>query len=63
MKIILNGKDTEIKENMSIEELEESLKIPVKAIVAEINGKIAADFSLKLKEGDVLELIRLVGGG
>ena len=66
MKIKLNGKEKEIAESASLEYLINELKLRDTPIVAEISGKIIQpeDYaSTIIKEGDVVELIRFVGGG
>lgn len=63
MKIHLNGQKVEILNPCTVFQLIEEKKIPLTGIVAELNGEILTDFSKKLKEGDILELIRMVGGG
>ena len=66
MKIKLNGKEKEIVENTSVENLVNELKLKDTPIVAEISGKIIKPenySSTILEEGNIVELIRFVGGG
>ncbi len=66
MKIKLNGKEKEIAENSSLETLVDQLNLRDTPIVAEICGKIIKPenySSTIINEGDVVELIRFVGGG
>jgi len=48
---------------ISLRDLLKEKNIPEQAIVAELNGSILTDFTSLLKEGDHLEIIRMVGGG
>jgi len=66
MKIKLNGKEKEIVENTSVENLVNELKLKDTPIVAEISGKIIKPenySSTILEKENVVELIRFVGGG
>lgn len=66
MKISLNGKNKELPTEFTVEELVQSLKIDPETLVAEVNKTIIQhqDFASKnLQDGDVVELIRFVGGG
>lgn len=66
MKIILNGKDTELEKNITITELLQNLKIHSKVVVVEINGNIVEKDNFDntfIKENDKVEVVRFVGGG
>ncbi len=66
MKITLNGKEKEIAENTSLSTLIDELKLKDTPIVAEISGKIIKpkDYSSTIfEDGNIVELIRFVGGG
>jgi len=66
MKITLNGKEKTITENTSLSNLVDELKLKDSPIVAEVVGKIIKpeDYStLILEDGNIVELIRFVGGG
>lgn len=66
MKIICNGKESEIGEGVSIEKLLGQLSLNPDTVVVECDGKIVLRENyaeLLLHEGAVLELIRFVGGG
>jgi len=66
MRINLNGKEKEIAEATSLTDLIDELKLKDSPIVAEICGKIIKpeDYSvLILEDGNIVELIRFVGGG
>ena len=65
MKIRLNGKDKTVM-NESLKEFLGELGIDLKYIVIEINGEIIARESHEthvLNEGDVVEIIKFMGGG
>ena len=66
MKIKLNGKEKEIAENSSLENLIDELNLRNTPIVAEVSGKIISPENYSetiLQEEDTVELIRFVGGG
>ena len=66
MNIILNGKKTEIEKPFTIMELLESKGIDHEKVIIEYNYDILIrdDWSKTvLKENDVIEVLRFVGGG
>jgi len=66
MKIIINGKEKEIKENSTIKELLNSLEIFDKTMAVAVNMKIVKKDNwnnYKLKENDKIEALNFVGGG
>jgi sulfur carrier protein len=66
MKLICNGKPMALREGMSLEELILELELDPDTVVAECDGQIAQreQYSARiLKDGEVVELIRFVGGG
>ena len=66
MKIILNGEEKEIKEEITITSLLAGLKLNSDITVVEINSEIIDKNKyeeVKIKENDAVELIRFVGGG
>lgn len=66
MNIILNGKKTEIEKPVTIMELLESKGIDHEKVIIEYNYDILIrdDWSKTvLKENDVIEVLRFVGGG
>lgn len=66
MRVIVNGKETELPEALSGAALLERLGVPAAALVAEVNGAVLslAQFTiLAIRDGDVIELVTLVGGG
>ncbi len=67
MKLVINGKDTQSKDNLSVTELlaEQEIKVPG-MISVEINGSILrrTEFdNTSLKEGDKVEVLYFMGGG
>jgi thiamine biosynthesis protein ThiS len=66
MKLMLNGKEREVANGISLIGLLESLQIRPGRVVVERNREIVARDSFsttKLTEGDVLEIVHFVGGG
>lgn len=66
MKIILNGKEKEIKENEIISDLLKELNIKEKMVAVEINLKIIDKKEFKnvfIKENDKIEIVHFMGGG
>lgn len=62
MKIILNGKEENIKESTTTLELIESKGLNPNKVIVELNGEILQTES-PLNNGDKVELIHMVGGG
>ncbi len=66
MNLIINGKDKIVSENLSVETLLKELSVNPKTVVVERNGEILNKESypeIQLLEGDVIEIIRFMGGG
>ncbi|EKD28287.1 MAG: Thiamine biosynthesis protein ThiS [uncultured bacterium] len=66
MQIKLNGKNENIENVDTITDLLFKFSINQKTVVVEVNSKITGykDFDkVSLKEGDVVEIIRFMGGG
>lgn len=66
IRLEVNGKQLEFTQELMGAELLDALSIPRATVVAELNGKIVprAEFlECILADGDVLELVTLVGGG
>ena len=66
IKIKLNGKTKLIAENLKIETLISSLKIPIKKVAIELNQEILDKKKLKkikLKNNDRIEIVHFIGGG
>ena len=66
MKVVVNGKEHEFQENITLQEVLELLQIADKVMAAAINMEIVKKekwSSQILQEGDKLELLDFVGGG
>lgn len=66
MKVILNGKEKEIKENETISDLLKELNIKEKMVAVEINLKIIDKKEFKnvfIKENEKIEIVHFMGGG
>ncbi|GBE03373.1 sulfur carrier protein ThiS [bacterium BMS3Abin09] len=66
MKLVINGTDTEIEDNLTITGLLESFEIDPNRVAVEVNLKIIkrSDFGEhQLNEGDTVEIVNFVGGG
>ena len=65
MKLVLNGKDREVNATQ-VEELVAELGLPLAAALVEHNGTalLRSEWSATtLRDGDRLEMIRMVAGG
>ena len=66
MKIILNGKEKELTNTISLTEVVNQYSTNHPRVVAEVNGEIVKNLQwdkTKIKNGDVIELVNVVGGG
>ncbi len=66
MKIILNGKTVDVEEGLSVADLVKRRKFNSNVIIVEYNYEVIkkeAWAQTRLKEGDRLEVLQLVGGG
>lgn len=64
--VVINGESKEIKPDMSIVELLAFLKLNSRALAVEVNNELKprdSHESTLIQEGDVLEIVTLVGGG
>ena len=62
----LNGKEKLIVENLSVQNLIEDLKIPIKKVAIELNHEIIDKKKLnkiKIKKNDRIEIVHFIGGG
>jgi len=65
MKLVLNGQDREVRATQ-VEELVAEIGLPLAAALVEHNGTalLRSEWTMtKLKDGDRLEIIRMVAGG
>lgn len=66
VQILCNGRQQDIDQGTTLADLLADLELPADSVVAEINQKIIDRDqyeTLKLTQGDQVELIRFVGGG
>lgn len=66
INITLNGEDKALEREMTVRELVEHLNIPQVAMAVEINLKIVkkTDFdTVRVTQGDRVEIVTFVGGG
>jgi sulfur carrier protein len=66
MQIILSGEQVELGSPLSLNELIDRYDMKRETVVVEINGELPdkSDYdNIRTSEGDVIELIRFVGGG
>ena len=66
IKIRLNGKIRVISKNLSVQNLVNEFKIPVKKVAIELNEEILNKKILKkikLKKNDKIEIVHFIGGG
>ena len=66
MKIIINGEEREVNEGTTVSQLLEEMKTPAVGIAVERNQEIVSRSlhpTTVLEEGDILEIVKMVGGG
>jgi len=66
MKIIINGEEREFKDNSTIEDILQKLKIRDKVMASAVNLEVVKESDWKnfsLKDGDKVEFLQFVGGG
>ncbi len=66
IKIKVNGKLKQIKENTTLLNLINNLKIPIKKVAIEVNQEIIDKKKLNiiiLKKNDKIEIVHFIGGG
>ncbi len=66
MQVTLNGENRDVKEGLTVLALLEDLELQPEAMVVQRNDSVIErnDFATtQLEEGDVIELVRFVGGG
>ena len=66
IKIKVNGKIKNISYNLTLHELINDLKIPIKKVAVEHNNTIVDKKKikkLKLKNSDIIEIVHFIGGG
>ena len=66
IKLIVNGKPCELKKPLKLQEYLDSLGIKIRFVAVARNGHVLnrRDFKLiDLNDGDVLEIVKAIGGG
>ncbi len=66
MTVIINGEKKEIDDSLNLLEVVQLFSQHNQAIIVELNGIIIKkdkSSDITLKEGDIVELIQMVGGG
>jgi thiamine biosynthesis protein ThiS len=65
-KIMVNGKERAISDNTTVEKLLQELNVQPQGIAVELNREIVPKSryaETALKDGDVVEIVRMMGGG
>lgn len=66
MKLIVNGKEVELAEGLSLTDFLQARGLDLRMIVVEYNGEILPRekvASVRLQEGDHLEIVQMTAGG
>ena len=66
IKIKVNGKNKTITDKLTLYQLINDLKIPIKKVAIELNKEIIDKKKIrkiKLKNTDVIEIVHFIGGG
>lgn len=66
MRITVNGEDVDVDSAVSVDEFLARRGVPLVQVAVELNGKVvrrAERASTMLNDGDVVEIVTLVGGG
>ncbi|HHL39913.1 MAG TPA: sulfur carrier protein ThiS [Deltaproteobacteria bacterium] len=66
MKIRVNGEERETAEGTTVAGLLEELAVKARGIAVDLNGEVvprSAHRTTVLREGDAVEIVRMVGGG
>ncbi|MBI5468659.1 MAG: sulfur carrier protein ThiS [Deltaproteobacteria bacterium] len=66
MKVRINGEEKEVESGTTAGDLLSSLGIKLTGVAVEVNREIVPKRNLSattLKEGDSIEIVRMVGGG
>lgn len=66
MKIILNSKEREIKDDITVAQLISDLNVNIKNVAVELNLNIlnkSEYAAIKLKQNDRVEIVLPIGGG
>lgn len=68
MKLVVNGKELNVKEDITLQELLNHMDIPLRPVglAVAVNEEVVPKSRygvFKLKEGDRVEIVNIVGGG
>ena len=66
MNLVVNGERFESSDEMSVRSLVDSLELSEKRVAVELNGSVVRRTewdSVRLSEGDKVEVVHFVGGG
>lgn len=66
MEITINSEKKEIRDGMTVTELLQEINTPTVGVAVELNRAIVSrslHASTVLEEGDLLEIVKMVGGG
>ncbi len=66
MEITINGEPKEVRDGMTVTELLEEINTPAVGVAVELNRAIvprSLHSSTILQDGDLLEIVKMVGGG
>ncbi len=66
MKIVVNGKEAEVAQNITLKDLLDDMQIKPELVACELNLKIVRRKDApeqKLSEGDQIEILQMIGGG
>ena len=66
MEITINGESKEVRDGITVTELLEEINTPAVGVAVELNRAIvprSLHSSTILQDGDLLEIVKMVGGG
>lgn len=66
MEITINGETSKVRDDITVTELLEEINTPAVGVAVELNRAIvprSLHASTVLEEGDLLEIVKMVGGG
>lgn len=66
MKVLINGEDKELTEQLNLEELLRHFSLPTERVAIELNKEVIRrkDWTnIKIQDADKIEIVHFVGGG
>lgn len=66
MNVKINGENHTFNDDITLENIIKELNITINSIVAEVNGQVITKEKFSntvIKDNDIIELIKFVGGG